>query len=225
MTDLHCWISPRIAERKVPANVAFSLLSFLLSFSSQSIIKCCIKPGTGRVTFYFPGVKRIGLRPPLPEELPLKETQFSLKKADWSATLSHRPSLSLLFSFSLLLCPLSCSPSLDKGRLHKSVTQEIPTLYFLSDKEPVMGDEFVAAGGFDRLWGNNKAISACQKSQRKGRERETHTHTHGRYKSLVRWPQFFGGEMRQLNCTERWVAWPERSRGSESIQWPNKDVL
>lgn len=180
MTDLHCWISPRIAERKVPANVAFPafLSSFLsFSFSSQSIIKCCVKPGTGRVTFCFSGFKRIGLRPPLPEELPLKETQFSLKKADWSTTLSHRPSLSLLFSFSLLLCPLSCSPSLDKGRLHKSVTQEILTLYFLSDKEPVMGDEFVAAGGFDRLWGNNKAISACQKSQRKEREKETHTHT------------------------------------------------
>lgn len=41
-----------------------------------------------------------------------------------------------------------------------------------------MGDEFVAAGGFDRLWGNNKAISACQKSQRKERERERNAHTH-----------------------------------------------
>lgn len=39
-----------------------------------------------------------------------------------------------------------------------------------------MGDEFVAAGGFDRLRGNNKAISACQKSQRKERERNAHTH-------------------------------------------------
>lgn len=106
-------------REKSPSECCFSLLSFLLSFSSQSIIKCCIKPGTGRVTFYFSGVKRIGLRPPLPEEPPLKETQFSLKKADWSATLSHRPSLSLLFSFSLLLCPLSCSPQLGQ----RTITQ------------------------------------------------------------------------------------------------------
>lgn len=63
--------------------------------------------------------------------------------------------------------------SLEEGRLHKSVTQEIPTLYFLSDKEPVMGDEFVAAGGFDRLGGNNKAISACQRSRRAEREKHT----------------------------------------------------
>lgn len=90
-------------REKSPSECCFFLLFFLLSFSSQSIIKCCIKPGTGRVTFYFSGFKRIGLRPPLPEELPLKETQFSLKKADWSATLSHRPSLSLLFSFSPFL--------------------------------------------------------------------------------------------------------------------------
>lgn len=38
-----------------------------------------------------------------------------------------------------------------------------------------MGDEFVAAGGFDRLWGNNKAISACQESQGGRRRGKTHT--------------------------------------------------
>ncbi len=33
-----------------------------------------------------------------------------------------------------------------------------------------MGDEFVAAGGFDSLWGNNKAISAARKvGERRGK--------------------------------------------------------
>lgn len=47
-----------------------------------------------------------------------------------------------------------------------------------------MGDEFVAAGGFDRLWGNNKAISACQKSQRmrgKNTHEEDINHLHDGY--------------------------------------------
>lgn len=51
-----------------------------------------------------------------------------------------------------------------EGRLHKSVSREIPTLYLLSDKELLMGDELGAAGGSNRLWGNNKAISGCQSS-------------------------------------------------------------
>lgn len=42
---------------------------------------------TGRVTLLFAELKRKGLRASLPEELPFKETQFSLKKADRSATL------------------------------------------------------------------------------------------------------------------------------------------
>lgn len=46
------------------------------------------------------------------------------------------------------------------------------TFYFLPDKEPAMGDEFVAAEGFDRIWGNNKAISACQRNLNK--EKENH---------------------------------------------------
>lgn len=151
---------------------------------------------------------------------PSKKPNFHFKR---QTDLPPSLSLSFLFSSALLLRPLSCSMSLEEGRLHKSVTQEIPTLYFLSDKEPVMGDEFVAAGGFDRLGGNNKAISACQRSRRTEREK----HTRGRYKSLVWWLQFFlfGGEMRQLNCTERWVAWPEHSCGVEITQWPHKDVL
>lgn len=82
-----------------------------------------------------------------------------------------------------------------------------------------MGDEFVAAGGFDRLWGNNKAILACQKSRRKEKEKLTR----GRYKSLVWWLKLFVGEMRQLNCTVRWVAWPDHSNGVGITQWPNKD--
>lgn len=160
------------------------------------------------------------------------QTERSWTLATWDAPLQRNPiftlkgrlicqPLFLFHSFSPLLS--SCSMSLEEGRLHKSVTQEIPTLYFLSDKEPVMGDEFVAAGGFDRLGGNNKAISACQRSRRTEREK----HTRGRYKSLVWWLQFFlfGGEMRQLNCTERWVAWPQHSCGVEITQWPNKDVL
>lgn len=40
---------------------------------------------------------------------------------------------------------------LGEGQLHKSVTQGIPTLYLLSDKEAVMGDELGAAGGGIRL--------------------------------------------------------------------------
>lgn len=114
---------------------------------------------------------------------PSKKPNFHFKKADWSPTLALIPFLLP----SLLLCPLSCCLSLEEGRLHKSVTQEIPTLYFLSDKKPVMGDEFVAAGGFDRLRGNNKAISACQESRRTERGK----HIRGRYKSLVWWLQFF----------------------------------
>lgn len=96
-----------------------------------------------------------------------------------------RQPLSSLSPHSVFFCRLSscvrrlATPSREEGRLHKSVTQEIPTLYFLSDKEPVMGDEFVAAGGFDRLWGNNKAISVCQRSQRE-RRGEKHTHTRAR---------------------------------------------
>lgn len=124
-----------------------------------------------KVTFSFPWSKSKGLGPSPPEVLPFKETQFSLKKADWSTTFSR------CFSFSLRFSSRHVSTELfprtpDKGRLHESVTQEIPTLYFLSDKEPVTGDEFVATGGFDRLQGNNKAISVCQKSQRKERQKE-----------------------------------------------------
>lgn len=62
-----------------------------------------------------------------------------------------------------------------EGRLHKSVSREIPTLYLLSDKEPLMGDELGAAGGSDRLWGNNKAISGCQRSPRDGTGTGTET--------------------------------------------------
>lgn len=91
---------------------------------------------------------------------PSKKLNFHLRKGDRSTTSFH-----CFCSFSPPCS--SCvhrvvSPSLDRGRLHKSATQEIPTLYFLSDKKPVMGDESVSAGLFDRLWGNNKAISVCQ---------------------------------------------------------------
>lgn len=122
---------------------------------------------------------------------PLNKLNFHLKR---QTDPPRSPIASCSLSFPTLLsfmCPPSCSPGPDKGRLHKSVTQEIPTLYFLSDKEPVTGDEFVAAGGFDRLQGNNKAISVCQKSQRKEKQREEKNHTCGRYKSLLWWVQFF----------------------------------
>lgn len=82
----------------------------------------------------------------------------------------------------------------------------MPTLYFLSDKEPVMGDEFVAAGGFDRLSGNNKAISVCQRSRKMGREKKKqHTDTHtqpGTNKSRLLFFCFFSpeaGVMRRFN--------------------------
>lgn len=66
----------------------------------------------------------------------------------------------------------------------------MPTLYFLSDKEPVMGDEFVAAGGFDRLSGNNKAISVCRGGEGEAGAARTHTHTHDQEEinpDLVSW--------------------------------------
>lgn len=68
-----------------------------------------------------------------------------------------------------------------------------------------MGDEFVAAGGFDRLSGNNKAISVCERSQKDGEgEEETthggHTHTHNQ--EQINHNFFFspkGGVMRRFN--------------------------
>jgi len=174
------WISRKIqlictagiAERTRSVNPAvfFFFFTAVLFFHSQTTIMHWIQSKERWLcAFQDPNG---GLGPSLPEEFPLKETQFSLEKKGWSTNLF------LFFSS----CPLCRTPSQDKGRLHKSVTQEIPTLYFLSDKEPVTGDEFVAAGGFDRLWGNNKAISVCQKSQTKEREKKN---TWGRYKSLV----------------------------------------
>lgn len=52
-----------------------------------------------------------------------------------------------------------------------------------------MGDEFVAAGGFDRLWGNNKAISACQRSRRTEKETcEEDINHRSNVHSFLLWP-------------------------------------
>ena len=147
----------------------------LLSSSvSQSVITHWIEARTGRVTFSFFRFHKERSWTLTAWGAPLQRNSiFTLKGRLSRHPLASPFSLLSFLPCSPLLCPPSCSPSPDEGRLHKSVTQEIPTLYFLSDKEPVIGDEFVAAGGFDRLWGNNKAISACQKSRRKEREKHT----------------------------------------------------
>lgn len=177
--DPHCWRSLRIAEGAFSVNAA-------VFFFCQPVHDNALDWGRDRKGDFllFRIQNERSWTPHYLRSSPSKKLNFHFKR---QTDLPPSPPLRFallspsLFSSALLPCPPSCSPSPDEGRLHKSVTQEIPTLYFLSDKEPVMGDELVAAGGFDRLWGNNKAISACQESRRKEREK----HTRGRYKSLV----------------------------------------
>lgn len=71
-----------------------------------------------------------------------------------------------------------------------------------------MGDEFGAAGGFDRLQGNNKAISACHKSGEEAEEEtqeEDINHSSDGCSSL-----FFRYLLeRQFNCPDRRLLGPE----------------
>lgn len=100
-----------------------------------------------------------------------------------------------------------------EGRLHKSVSREIPTLYLLSDKEPLMGDELGAAGGSDRLWGNNKAISGCQRSPGdvdwgQGQKHASKTEISALMSLLAVW-----GQIRRLYC---------RKEGAVGLSWGEK---